>query len=310
LHVNSNYILNKPSTLPLSWIRHDNYSLDFVNVPIHKKCEWISLAKISKHTSPHLVFDYIEQHSRKYSIIRGCNSQIKSYLKDKGFGSIYIGKEAVLQFDKNHFAKKSLRELIKRGLKHGRVEELEYNATNRNKIEEFKKYSAHGNEPQLANLYFSSFVPDTRMFVFRGNDGNWLGAIQISVNSGNKLHTELLLRKKDAPVGIMEALVSGVFSELKKENFREWSLGEVPFLRSKQHAPFFTHAYFINLTGRLIKFAYNYEGLYNFKNKFSPRWDDVFLCAKPRVRITDLIFFISKINLHRLILSKLTCKIN
>ncbi len=306
----SNYLLRKPSTLPLSWIRHDNNSLDFVNVPIHKKCEWISLAKISKHTSPHLVFDHIEKQSNKYSIIRGCNTQIKKYLNEKGFGSVYIGKEAVLQFDKNHFEKKSLRELIKRGNKHGKVVELEFNENNRKKIEEFKKYSAHGKEPQLTNLYFSSFVPSTRMFVFTDNVGNWLGAIQVSVNSGNKLHTELLLRKKDAPIGVMEALIFGVFSILKEEKFQEWSLGEVPFLKNKQHASLFTKAYLVNLTGRLIKFAYNYEGLYNFKNKFTPRWDDVFLCAKPKVRLTYLIFFISKINLHRLILSKLIGKIN
>ncbi len=302
--MDSDYILRKPTTLPLSWIRHNSNSIDFVNVPIHKKCEWISLAKISKHTSPHLVFDHIENQSSKYSIIRGCNVHIKKYLKEKGFGSVYIGKEAVLQFDRNHFEKKSLRELIKRGNKYGKVTELDFNEDNRNKIEEFKKFSAHGKEPQLTNLYFSSFVPSTRMFVFSDNFGNWLGAVQISVNSGNKLHTELLLRRKGAPVGIMEALIFGVFNILKTEGFKEWSLGEVPFVKNENYSSLFSKSFLINFSGRLMKFAYNYKGLYNFKNKFTPRWDDVFLCAKPKVKFSHLLFFITKINLHKLIMAK------
>lgn len=304
------YILNKPKSLPLSWIRHENNTFDFTNVPINKNCEWISLAKVSKQTTPHIVLDYIEKHSGKFSILRGCNSDIRQYLKSKGFGSVYIGKEAVLEFGKDHFEKKSLKKLIKRGSKYGKVIELPYNEENRNKIEKFKKISAHGNEPQLKFLYFSSFVPNTRMFVLTTEENSWLAAVQISVNSNEKLHTELLLRKKDAPVGVMEFLISEIFRKLENEGFKEWSLGEVPFLKNKNSAKPFSKSAFVTLAGRMLKFAYNYEGLYFFKNKFNPRWDDVYVCARPKVKLSTLFLFVLKINLHKLVFSKIFPSIN
>ncbi len=304
------YIVNNPTTLPLSWIRHDDSSLDFINIPIHKKCEWISLAKVSDRIDSQTVLDYIGHNSTEYSFVRGCNYEIKKYLKNKGFASVYVGKEAVLEFDKNHFEKKSLSALVKRGNRQGKVVELDYNEENKKKIEDFKLRSAHGNEPQLLHLYYSSFVPNTRMFVFESHNGRWLGAIQISINSNKKLHTELLLREKNAPVGIMESLIYHVFEVLKKEGFKEWSLGEVPFVKNPNYSSPFSKSFLVNLAGRMIKFAYNYEGLYNFKNKFNPRWDDIYLCAKPKIKLTYLLFFITKINLHKLVLFKLLSQIN
>jgi len=131
-----------------------------------------------------------------------------------------------------------------------------------------------------------------------------LAAIQISTNSRYKYHTELLLRKKNAPVGVMEYLIYSVFGILKSTGYSEWSLGEVPFVINYETVKKYSKDYFVNKIGQLIQFAYNYKGLYNFKNKFNPRWDDLYICANPKVKLIYIAQFIFKSNLHKLIAFK------
>jgi len=59
------------------------------------------------------------------------------------------------------------------------------------------------------------------------------------------------------------------------------SLGEVPFHHDEASVNWKSQS--INSAGRMFKFAYNYPGLFHFKNKFSPHWQPVYLCAKPRL---------------------------
>ena len=67
----------------------------------------------------------------------------------------------------------------------------------------------------------------------------------------------------------------------------------------------FTKEGVINFVGRRLRFAYNYEGLFFFKNKFSPIWIDYYLCVKPKLTISILLKVLIKTNLHKLIIKKL-----
>jgi phosphatidylglycerol lysyltransferase len=94
------------------------------------------------------------------------------------------------------------------------------------------------------------------------------------------MHTELMLRHRHAPGDIMECLVSGIADILKNEGEMEWSLGEVPFLMNQgpeeEISPL--ERLMVSLVAEL-RHAYDYEGLYRFKNKFAPRWRPVMLCS-------------------------------
>jgi lysylphosphatidylglycerol synthetase-like protein (DUF2156 family) len=61
----------------------------------------------------------------------------------------------------------------------------------------------------------------------------------------------------------------------------------------------------INFIGRRLRFAYNYKGLYLFKNKFSPTWIDYYFCIKPKLTFYVLIKVLIKTNLHKIIINKL-----
>ncbi|MBI9071681.1 MAG: DUF2156 domain-containing protein [Melioribacteraceae bacterium] len=176
-----------------------------------------------------------------------------------------------------------------------------------NKLQEFYKYTTHSNEPKLKNLFYDNIFEGMSFFVFYKNNNfysvqNWLGAILLSQNSSIKLHTELLLRRKDAPVGIMEALIFEIFNTLDKSGFSELSLGEVPFVESDIGISL-QNIIFIK-TGKLLNFAYNYNGLFNFKNKFNPEWNNLFLCGFPKITIWDLFNLSVKSNFLSLVIKK------
>jgi lysylphosphatidylglycerol synthetase-like protein (DUF2156 family) len=124
-------------------------------------------------------------------------------------------------------------------------------------------------------------------------------------NSPEKFHVELLLRKKTAPIGVMEALIFQTFENLKNSDAKELSLGEVPFITSTNKNIFNTKEFIINSVGKIFHFAYNYQGLYYFKNKFNPHWNDLYLCGKPNIGFTDLIMLSQKTNFTRLMFYKL-----
>ena len=84
-------------------------------------------------------------------------------------------------------------------------------------------------EPQLKYLFNDEFEPFNRLFVIKNESDIWYGAFMISHKEKNYAQTELILRRKHAPVGVMEALIYSIFNNLKKEGYEYWSLGGVPF---------------------------------------------------------------------------------
>ena len=132
---------------------------------------------------------------------------------------------------------------------------------------------------------------------------NGYGAFMLSNKENNFTQTELILRRRNAPVGVMEALIFSIFNKLKNEKYDFWSLGAVPF--TVYDDKLLTMEGMINFIGRRLRFAYNYKGLYLFKNKFSPTWIDYYFCIKPKLTFYVLIKVLIKTNLHKIIINKL-----
>lgn len=139
-----------------------------------------------------------------------------------------------------------------------------------------------------------------RLFVISDEEDNWLGAIMVSERDKTYVQTELILRKKKAPVGIMEAMIYLIYKKLEAEGYKFWSLGAVPFV--SYDLKLFSKAGLINYGGRKLKFAYNYKGLFDFKNKFKPVWIDYYFCVRPKLKLLPLISILIKTNLLSLIL--------
>jgi len=162
--------------------------------------------------------------------ISSCNSELAPYFEKKNFELIKVGKEAVLDLSRPHLKKKSVKELIRAGNKHGDIVEIPYTEENRLKLEEFKQKCVHGSEPQLKHFFNDVFLPKNRFFVLRDKYGNWLGGITIYCLESGKVRTDLILRRTNAPRGVMEAVIKKIFDTLVNEGYEYWSLGEVPYV--------------------------------------------------------------------------------
>ncbi len=244
----------------------------------------------------------------KKVFITRCNAEFVNYYIDNGFEVLKFGKEALLNLERNHFVKKSLQELIKKGLKVGNIIELNHSIENLNKLNNFKNECIHESEPQLKYVFNDVLLPSNRLFIFLGNNNLWLGAITISNKGKKRVTTDLMLRRKNAPKGVMEGLIFNIFNILKNEEYEYWSLGEVPFII--YDSPILTKEFMLNYAGRKLIFAYNYLGLYNFKNKFNPVWEETYLCGKPNLNLSSLLFIAYLTNLFKLVITKIKIHIS
>jgi phosphatidylglycerol lysyltransferase len=205
------------------------------------------------------------------------------------------GAEAVLDLHGAHLERKTVLGSLVRGKKHGYVEEIPSNEANQQLFEQFRRETKHAQKPQLMHLFRGEPSRACRCFVFRAFSGKWLAAITLSARGEMALHTELMLRHRNAPGDIMETLVAGIFQILKSEGFREWSLGEVPFMMLMQNpeVPLTPLEQLMVSLASTWTHAYDFDGLYRFKNKFAPLWRPVMLCTSTELSpliLMDLAF--------------------
>jgi glycosyltransferase 2 family protein len=289
--------------LPFSICRYHGKEPNIHFEKLTKNSTWLTFTRLPySHDLINFMDDLLEK-KKGGILIDGCNERFANYLASNGFKILSIGKEAILDIQKDHFKKKSLKELIKRGLRQKIFEEISYSTEMRNRLRNFQAKCSHGKEPQLKYLFSGEFKPFFRLFVLKDENDKWYGAFMLSNKENNFAQTELILRRRNAPVGVMEALIFSIFNRLKNEKYEFWSLGAVPF--TVYDDKLLTMEGMINFIGRRLRFAYNYKGLYFFKNKFSPTWIEYYFCIKPKLTFYVLVKVLIKTNLHKLIINKL-----
>jgi Phosphatidylglycerol lysyltransferase, C-terminal len=298
-------VLSNDSREIISLYKTKNYERVFQRekIPGNKPILWIN--------NPHHYFTKTELNeddrinSKNINVfINSCSSDYAKLFAEKNFKIYCAAKEAVLKMNLDHFGKKSIKELIRYGEKNGSIKEFDFSLENKIKLEQFKAECAHGKEPQLKYYFNDQFMPGTRLFAFVDHSGKWSGAILTAKNDERQIRTDLLLRRKDAIKGVMELLIYTIFNKLKSEGSKTWSLGDVPYV--VYNSRIFSREFTINFTGRKLRFAYNYLGLYNFKNKFNPVWYDSFICTNSQHPILSLIKIAFVSNLIKLIFYRLS----
>lgn len=287
--------------LPLSWVRTTNESFKKNSFQFKTtKLNWVSLAEVPYKKHFQQILDELQGSSPKGLLIRGCTAEIAKQLEAKQFDIMPVGQEAILSLNQKLDSKKSLKKLINRGRRNGFCQQINLTNENKKKLDLFKRESRHGRKPQLKHLFIDNFTQNTKCFVWKNNTGEWQAAITISKVNDQKAQTELLLLKKNAPYGTMEALIFEVFEFLKLEGYSNWSLGEVPFIlpeNKNKHSK----SYWFAWLGKKLVFAYDAQSLYNFKNKFSPKWHPVYLCGFPKISLLSLLELSFRSNYLRLV---------
>ncbi len=286
------------SHLPLGWARTntDCSTLNQVKLPFTSQV-WIPTADISHQHS--FADIYREQLSTLPNgfVLQSCDPALRDYLIEQGCQVVAMGVEAVL--DLPWRGKRSVRELARRGRRHGAVKEIKPTITNQRKLAQLIRDTVHGQGPQLRYTARPEFDDSTRCFALETPQQKWLTTITLSKVSPSYAHTELWLRRHDAPVGVMEALISAIAQQLASEGVTQLSLGNVSpppysesldiFTENRHPQEQWVRSQLAFRLGRASKFAFNYEGLWHFKNKFTPRWQPSYLCASPNLSWATLI---------------------
>ena len=295
---------NKKSTkpsLPLSWINSENES-KISAIKIGRKSLWLNGGNFQNVDS--FLYSIKNISSEKKVIIRGCNKLTSNKLVENGFNKVLFAQEAIIELNKKIPIPDKLKRRIKSLLNRGKVKEIIHGDKNLQLFNEFLKLTVNWNKPQLQNLFIDKFNTNTRLFVYEIIPNNWEGALLISQNSNEKMQGEQFFRKKNGMNGVIDTLILGISAILKTEGYSEFSLGEVPFVIDKNYH-LFSKENILKLIGRKIDFAYNYKGLYNFKNKFATRWDDIFICTNNKLKLINLYGIAKKSNLIALALYKI-----
>ncbi len=275
---------------PLSWARTETTEPLFnpVRLPFSSPA-WIPTAEIPHHYSFDQVYsEYLSSLPNGF-VLQSCSPALRDYLIQKGCQAAPMGAEAVL--DLPWRGKRSVRELARRGRRHGSVREIADSPIHQTRLAQLIRNSPSRQGVQLKHTERSEFDGSTRCFIFETPEHRWLGAITLSTPAPGYVHTELILRHRQAPVGIMEAMISAITQQLAQEGVQHLSLGTVTPLPAPESDALFaayrhpdelwTRSQLSFRLGRALKIAHNAEGLWRFKNKFSPRWEPLYLCASP-----------------------------
>jgi len=279
-------------TIPLSWLRSDTPNPRFKSVRLPLSgLRWIHSAEIPGGLTFEEAYAELAERFGDGILIRGCRAEIAGFLVNRGFGAVRTGAEALVDLDCD--VPSAAKEISRRGLRWGSVEEIPCTEEFTGRVSRFWSISSHGSKPRLRYLFHSAFDPRTRCFVFRTPDDRWLGAVTVSMTSASGAHTEMMLRAEDAPTGVMDALFVEIMDALRGEGMKELSLGEVPFVdcgydenTASPYGQYIKEKLLFGM-GSLLKYAYNFGSLYRFKNKFRPRWEPVYICA-PKISWTAL----------------------
>ncbi len=286
--------------LPLSWVLlppSKYYPPENVSLP--GKFVWHALSYIPDNSSWLKEF---EKTTGKI-LIRGVGRAAAIKLKENGYKTHLTGEEAVIDLSNKLHWKKSVKELYRRGRKTGHVIEIPYSAKAASDLNRFKKYCRHGGKPELRYLFNNAFLPSTRLFIVCNEEDKWLAAVVLSKNNVEKYQCEMLLKRKGKYRGVMEYLIMEIAGMLKAEGVREFSLGEVPFVKMDFENKVVNILF--SVMRPIISLSYSYKGLFFFKNKFSPEWKPIYLCANSNIKLIDLFILSLRTNFLNLIVYNL-----
>ncbi|GIV90588.1 MAG: hypothetical protein KatS3mg055_3106 [Chloroflexus sp.] len=270
--------------LPLSWTRGSFAvpRLQYVRLPL-SRLTWLAYATLPDSSRSAWLHDH---RAGQRWLVRGCPEQVARRLAASGWETFRVGIEGVIDLAGDGLQRRSVRKMARAALRFGQVSEIPWSPAAVARLRWLARESRYGQRPQLRYLFRTTFDPETRLFVFSDTAGVWQGAVLLTQPSPTTAVTELMLRRPQAPAGVMEALFSVVSARLLAEGCRSLSLNEVPFYHLDDNLRPIERL--ITLIGRQMATVYDSEGLYRFKNKFAPVWRPIYLCMQTRLPLLAL----------------------
>ena len=241
--------------------------------------------------------DHSSTQKRKICFF-GCSERLSGSARSAGYAVIKFGEEAVVDISGFSLQGNAM-ENVRRGFNHANnvgILVSEY-------IPERKRDPLMENEfhlisdewlkdkktPELGFLLAPmelNRLEGRRIFTARTKNRIEGFVILDPVRSREGWYTDIMRRRRDAPNGVNEKLLVEIIKNLDGEGAKNLFLGMVPFIgldpQIREHGK--ATKLMNSLKGR-IDFLYPIESEFFFKDKFRPRWEDVFIYVYPKLKI-------------------------
>ncbi|TFG75936.1 MAG: hypothetical protein E4H21_07560, partial [Thermodesulfobacteriales bacterium] len=131
--------------IPLSWSYKEIESPKFhsVNLPL-SGLPWIYSAEVPINCKIEELSDQLEAQFTRGFLLRGCNAEIASYLRKKDYEVIRTGAEGILDLNNTDKVTKSVRDLVARGSRYGKVKEIPLTEINCQRVSRFIEQTPYG----------------------------------------------------------------------------------------------------------------------------------------------------------------------
>ena len=146
-----------------------------------------------------------------------------------------------------------------------------------------------------------AYLRDTTVLVARSpGDGDGPGRIEAFVNlvpvyHGANGNFDLMRKRPDAPASVMDLLFVSMIERFRGRGLRGMNLGLAPLAGITGTTPADRVAH--QLYARADRF-FNYQGLYEFKNKWRPRWEPRFLVVRSSAAMAGVLPALAVVGEH------------
>lgn len=280
--------------LPLGWLRANSRMLETKHITLDSNTAFVYEVDVPNSFGSQRVQAELQERFPNGYILRGVHDRTffgVSYHKNQW---LCLGQAASIDL-RNWSPSKSLLKLVQRGENKTTVRKVGTSEA----VEFFEELRGTDKQARLKYLYRDVPSAYTPAFAAMCKTSRApLALVTISRNSKHGYHLEIMKRHPNAPVGTMEALLFRLVNFLKENRQNlTFSLGEVPFCAPAGLAS----EKLINFAAKAILPAYDFNGLYNFKNKFKPYWQPIYWYGWPKLKLTDLYLVALKIGLAEMV---------
>lgn len=190
------------NSIPLSWYRSRKLFIDLRSIPLPlSKFDWVYTGGVPFGSGFEEIYEELSSRFGDRFLVRGCSPEIAAFLKGEGSGAVATGSEAVITLQ-GWKPGASLRELCRRGLRHGWITEADSSSDNLKRLDALRSRTPYGSKPFLKYLFRTGLDDDMRCFVHSGGDGRWLGAVTVSKTAHASAHVETMLRSRATPAAL------------------------------------------------------------------------------------------------------------
>lgn len=226
-------------------------------------------------------------------------------LKSKGFYSIPIGVEALIDLNTFSLEGKKMQQL--RSAKNKAEKEnwiiREFIPSDWEKVRMLDKkwLKIHGNKEISFAMGTSSqkYLNETRTMLLFDKDNNLLAYLNnIELPGNNSRAVDLMRRDPDSPhKGIMEALFFNEIMQAKEEGKKYYDLGFSPLAEMDKSLADNKIAFnLLTLIYDKQRRYYDFQGLHNFKSKFMPIWEQSFLVYPSQTTLPKVLLALLDLN--------------